>query len=292
MTTDPTLPTETAGSKTKTFAIGGGLLAAGIVAGAMFAPIGLAGAQESDDETAPGNTASDDAPFRGERHGRGHHHWPDVLEELGLTTDQIRAGIEADQSLLEIAEANGITEAELVAALEAEADEHLAEAVESGRLTQEEADERAAVIDERIAEGITTLPSERQERRQDRREDRLEPLTDLGLTVEDLVAGRQAGQTLAETAEANGISEAELVDALVAAAIERADEAVEAGRITQEQADERLADIEEHITDRVNSEPRERDGRGHGPGSEGPRGQRDGFRGGGGADVEESSLTS
>lgn len=254
------MSTNSATTTSTRFALGGGMLAAGLIAGAMFSPLGLVGAQEADD--ADGTIQ--DGPPMGERHGPHrdgrHHHIGEALEALGLTADDLRAGVEADQSLLEIAEANGISEAELVAALEAEAAEHLAEAVEAGRLTQEEADEKAADLGDRITERLDVLPSERQERRQERREERFEPLTDLGLTIDDLREGREAGQTLAETAEANGISEDELVDALVAQAFERAEAAVESGRMTEEEADQRLADVEERITERVNAEPGEHDG--------------------------------
>jgi len=44
-----------------------------------------------------------------------------------------------------------------------------------------------------------------------------------------------------------------LIDALVAAAQERITQAVTDGDLTQEQADERLADLQTRITDRVNS---------------------------------------
>lgn len=241
------------------YAIGGGMLAAGLAIGAMFSPLGLAGAQDDGGEDSP---VEGTAP-RGDRSGRpGHHrHIGDALEELGLTEDQVRAGIEADQSLAEIAVANGITEAELTAALETEAAAHLAEAVESGRVSQEEADERLADLGDRIEERINQLPSERQALREERRENRLSPLTDLGLTAEEIRAGHEAGQSLAETAEANGISEEVLVDALVAAATERAEAAVENGRADADEVAERLADIEERITERVNAEPGDRPGR-------------------------------
>ncbi|NIR37390.1 MAG: hypothetical protein GWO22_15820, partial [Actinobacteria bacterium] len=56
---------------------------------------------------------------------------------------------------------------------------------------------------------------------------------------------------------------------------ERIQEAVENGRITQEQADEKLADLEQRITDRVNGEAPERGPRGfgrRGPGGPGSQG--------------------
>ena len=52
---------------------------------------------------------------------------------------------------------------------------------------------------------------------------------------------------------------------------ERIDQAVEDGDLTQEQADERLADLEERVTERVNS-----DDWGHrGPGGRGGRDDED-----------------
>ena len=54
-----------------------------------------------------------------------------------------------------------------------------------------------------------------------------------------------------------------LIDALVQAQEERIAQAVEDSRLTQEEADERLADLEERITERVDS-PVGDGGRGHG----------------------------
>jgi len=92
----------------------------------------------------------------------------------------------------------------------------------------------------------------------------------LGLTVEDLRAARQDGQTLAEIA---GDDVDTLIAAMVDAMTERINTAVENGRITQEQADEKLAGLEEKVTEKVNAEPGER----------GERGNR-GFRGDQGGD--------
>ena len=49
-----------------------------------------------------------------------------------------------------------------------------------------------------------------------------------------------------------------LVDALVAAETERITQAVTDGRLTQEEADERLADLEARVTERVSTERPER----------------------------------
>lgn len=71
----------------------------------------------------------------------------------------------------------------------------------------------------------------------------------LGLTEEELRTRTQAGSTLADVAEAQGVDEGELVDALVAAEQARLAEAVTAGRLTQAEADARASGLEARITD-------------------------------------------
>lgn len=85
----------------------------------------------------------------------------------------------------------------------------------------------------------------------------------------DIIAQVQDEATLAEVIEANG-GDVEAIKAdLVAAATERINQAVEDGWLTQEEADEKLADLETHINDILNGEFEPRSGRGPG---RGPRG--------------------
>ncbi|WP_104527989.1 hypothetical protein [Blastococcus saxobsidens] len=87
--------------------------------------------------------------------------------------------------------------------------------------------------------------------------------TALDMTEDELrTALEPEGTTLAEVAEAEGVPVGDLVAALVQAREERVTQAVEDGRLTQEEADEVLADVEERVTERVNSEA---PARGHGP---------------------------
>jgi polyhydroxyalkanoate synthesis regulator phasin len=80
--------------------------------------------------------------------------------------------------------------------------------------------------------------------------------------TEDALRDRlRDGDTLAEVARDRGKSVAGLVDALVDAANERIDEAVEAGRLDVERAAELREDLESRITELVNGELRFR---GHG----------------------------
>lgn len=97
----------------------------------------------------------------------------------------------------------------------------------------------------------------------------------IGIDVETLRAALVEGATLAEVAEDNGLSRADLVDGLVEAAETRLAEAVENGDLTDEEAADKLAKVAERIEERVDASgppdggrrgPRGHGRHGHGPG--------------------------
>ncbi len=73
----------------------------------------------------------------------------------------------------------------------------------------------------------------------------------LGMEADELRAELDAGATLADIAEANGIDPDVLVDQMVADATERVESKVAEGRITEDEAAEKLAEKTERIEDRV-----------------------------------------
>ncbi len=267
------------------------LISGGMVLGAIFSPISLSSAQSDtstddggDGTTVPAPESNRDDGDDSERGGRGGHRrggfGKEALEELGLTVDDLKAGHEAGQTLVETAAAAGISEADLQAALEQSASDRLAQAVADGKIDEAKAAEIQSEMSAKISERINTVHEGRpggggpgQGRQGPNREALIETLTELGLDQEELQAGREAGQTLAETAAAAGISEDALVDALIADAQEHLAAAAEDGRID----DERLAQIEDNIEERISNmvnrtpgERGERGERGQRPGSEGP----------------------
>ena len=72
----------------------------------------------------------------------------------------------------------------------------------------------------------------------------------LDVEVDELKTELRAGATVADIA---GDRTDAVIDALVDAKQERLDQAVADGRLTQEEADEKLADLEDRITERVNN---------------------------------------
>ncbi|MFD2093517.1 hypothetical protein [Blastococcus deserti] len=135
----------------------------------------------------------------------------------------------------------------------------LAGLVDDGSITQEQADEVATTLSEAGIGGHHGHHGGRL--------DLAAAATALDMTEDELRTALEAdGTTLADVAEERGVEVGVLVDALVQAQQERIAQAVEDGRLTEEEADGRLADLEERVTERVNSDDR---GGHHGHGGRG-----------------------
>lgn len=98
-------------------------------------------------------------PGPGEFGHRGHgghlgHNVDAIAEALGMDAETLATELRDGSSLADIAEAQGVDIQAVIDILVADLDEHLAGAVEDGRITQEEADDRRADAVERITESV------------------------------------------------------------------------------------------------------------------------------------------
>ncbi len=154
----------------------------------------------------------------------------------------------------------------------------LQDLVDDGTIDAAQAD---AVTEHLMADRLERQ-AERAERRAERqaeREANFEELAaTLGLDAESLRSELQAGNSIADIAEANGVDVQVVIDELVADAMARLDEAVANGQLDAEDVADRVAELEQRITDRVNGERPDRADR---PGRGGPRGGGFGGFGGG-----------
>jgi len=73
----------------------------------------------------------------------------------------------------------------------------------------------------------------------------------IGIEVDELRAALQDGSTIAEVAEANDVDPQDVIDAMVANLEEKLDEKVAEGRITEDEAAEKLESKTERITNKV-----------------------------------------
>ena len=245
----------------------GGAIAAALFGGAALGP---AVASANGDNGDNGDAINEDLDADQPHHLRSGHHSDkrggDLAEALGIDHEKLKQGRQAGQTLAETLQANAISVDDAKAALLDQMETRLAQAVADERLTQAQADEKLSEAPERIDEILNRDPADKTDKNGQRhrrqRGHRLEGLDELGISKEDLKAGFSEGKTLAEVAEQAGVSEEDLVASMVAQAMERVDAAIEAGKLTQQQADERTADLEDRITERVNSTPKDKGERG------------------------------
>jgi AraC-like DNA-binding protein len=148
------------------------------------------------------------------------------------------------------AEQLGISPSKLSDALKKALGDRVDAAVAAGRLTKDEAD----ALKERIASDEFPLFGGLHHRGFGHFGPSLDAAAGyLSLTEAQLRADLESGKSLAQVARDRGKSVDGLVNTLVAAAKERIDSAVSAGRVTRAQADEMLDGLQDRITELVNA---------------------------------------
>lgn len=172
---------------------------------------------------------------RGGPHGHGGRGLPGlqaVAELLGMTPRELLIELrDGDTTVAAIAADQGTSVDEVVDAALADHEARMAELVADGTLTQPQADFRTAEARERVTD-MVTLPLPYGMAAEGLRT----AAQTIGLSVDELIAGIEAGQTIAELAAANGSSTEAVVDALVAAKQAHFDEAVGLDLMTETQA--------------------------------------------------------
>ena len=146
----------------------------------------------------------------------------------------------------------------------------LAPLVADGTITQEQADKVASTLSEAMPMGRGDHGG--------RGMGLDAAATALGTTADELRTELQSGQTIAQVAEAKGVDVQTVIDAMVAQAKTHLDEEVASGEHTQAEADQKLADVTQRITDSVNNGVPARGDRGPGgpPSADGSTGTTQG----------------
>ncbi len=172
-----------------------------------------------------------------------------VLAVGGGAAFATTAGEERDAFLSDIASRLGVEQGELEQALQGAQLDRLDAAVEDGEISED----RAAEIRERIESGEGLLFGGFRHHHRGGGAGLETAAAYLEMTPEEL---RDAlpGSSLAQLAEAQGKSVEGLEQALVDAKRERLNQEVADGRLTEAEAQEKLAEIESRVSDKVNRE--------------------------------------
>ncbi len=185
-----------------------------------------------------------------------------ITEVTGMDAQSIIQEIRGGSTLADVIAENGSSVDEVVASAMAKSTERVNGWVENERITQEQADEILAGLEQfytDVLNGDVEFPRPNGGPRGDRdNRDRglgiLRKIAeDTGLTAQELLPQLRDGVTPAQILTDNGVNVDTFIDDLLVNTETRLATAVENGRITQEQADERLTTIRTTLTDRLNS---------------------------------------
>ena len=161
----------------------------------------------------------------------------EVVEQLGLTAEEVTAQLRDGATLAEIIEANGGNVDEIVASVMAQITERITEGTED-RLAQVE-EQLTAILN-----GDITPPRGDRPDRPNIVEAGRQVIdivaTETGLDAQDILAQVREGVTLAEVIETNDGSVDNVMQTALTNISERLAEQVTEGNLTQEQADQRL----------------------------------------------------
>ncbi|MBC8172194.1 MAG: hypothetical protein H7X77_10995 [Anaerolineae bacterium] len=171
-----------------------------------------------------------------------------VADETGLTRQEIRQQLRAGATLAEIITAKDGSVDEVMALAIEQGTDLLNQAVTNGRLTQTEADERLENLPARIDEALNASPVQRQMEREIVRR----VAGETGLPLREVMKQWRDGETLSEILITNNEDVLTFMDDTLARVEARLDQAVTNGRLTQEQADQRLENLKTLLPDFLN----------------------------------------
>lgn len=133
-------------------------------ADAVIAALAEAGPPQGEGHGGPGGPGA-------EHGGRGGPGLEAAAEALGISEDELRAALDDDQTIAEVAAAKGVDVQTVIDAMVAATKAHLDEEVAAGEHTQAEADEKLAEATERITDSVNNGFPRRGERPADATED-------------------------------------------------------------------------------------------------------------------------
>lgn len=171
---------------------------------------------------------------------------------IGISAGDLKREL-AGSSFARVAQAHGVSRDTLVSRLTADANAAVDAALAAGRLTAEHAQSIKAHLPELIANAVDrTWPEARP--RGDRGTAGKAILADLlqsaaqAIGIDSAVLKRELpGKSVAQVAQAHGVSRDTLVASMSAAATKRIDDAVAAGKLTADQASRLKAGLAQHI---------------------------------------------
>lgn len=186
--------------------------------------------------------------------GRGGMQLSTIATALGMTEADLRTELQAGKSVADVATAKNVSLDTIISAVVAEQTKSLTQAVTAGKLTQAQADTMLSNLKLTLPSQLQTKMVAGMERGFDGGRGGMKGgaqlttiATALGMTEADLRAELQAGKSVADVATAKSVSLDKVISAIVDAETKNLTQAVTNGKLTQAQADQRIADLKANL---------------------------------------------
>jgi len=161
-----------------------------------------------------------------------------IAEALGISVEELQAARSEGKTLSDLAEEQGVDLDVIRNKKKKALEEAVQQAVEGGLVTQEQAED---LLSHEGHQGPHGRRSDNPHHERGIHGDHSSMAERLGITIDELQAARAEGKTLADLAEELGIDLEEIRAGMRGVDAEALQQAVEEGRITQEQADKILS---------------------------------------------------
>ncbi|MEM7345040.1 MAG: hypothetical protein AAF485_12420 [Chloroflexota bacterium] len=176
-----------------------------------------------------------------------------IATALQIDVTSLETQLKAGQSLADIAKAQGINPQLVIDTLASLEKTMIAEEVAAGEITQAEADESLATLIPDLQE-LMEDPALLAEEVPEIESDLIEQIADLLYISPDQLATALETQTIADVAQAQGVAPKMIVDAFVAMETEVLAQEVREGEISQEEANEIMAELDDEIYDLIHQQ--------------------------------------
>lgn len=185
-----------------------------------------------------------------------------VQDATGLDVADIRTQLRDGKTLSEIVTENGGDPQAVIDAAKAQLTQEIDQALSDGKITAERAENAKNNLDSALDLVMNSMTPQRQQPIRDRVQNRIErslvgTIADLaGIEAQDIVQEWRDGASLAEIAEAHGLTVDAVLTEAEARVTEDVNQAVADGNLTQEQADRLLDTLHDRLERRLNAQRR------------------------------------
>lgn len=196
------------------------------------------------------SSATEQAQHQGQHKKRQFNNQA-LLALLNIDASTLQQDLKAGQSFADIATSAGSSEQAVIDLLTKQSTQRIDQAVSAGKMTQDQADQMKAELPDRIKNQVENKGGFAGKGNGGRHGGQFKVVASfLGVDQQQLMTQLKGGQSLADIATAQGKTEQDLIDQLVSTSKQRIDQAVTAGKLTQDKATQ----MESNLPDQVKKE--------------------------------------